>query len=86
MNWMIGGASRIDIVIPLERFEKTDLDKELDKLLGYKPRSVFADIEQTYLNALQRYCQTNIKIETDLVSPCEYKFANEIVEIIPLHN
>lgn len=70
------------IIIDLERFEKTDLERDLDKQFGYRPRTVYEDIQQTYLNAVYTHCQFNIKIQTNLVPPQIYKFGAHEVEII----
>jgi len=71
-----------DIVVPLKKYEKTKLALDLDKQFGFKHRTVYEDIEETYYEAIQKYGQTNIKIKTNLIQPQKYKFANEEVEIV----
>lgn len=70
------------IVVPLKRYEKSELEKALDRDFGNSPRSVYDDIRQTYLDAIFEYAQTEIVIQTDLVAPQVYKFANEEVTVI----
>ena len=71
-----------DIVVPLKRYEKTKLALELDKEFGFKHRTIYEDIEQTYYDTIYKYGQTNIKIKTNLIPPQKYKFAAEEVEIV----
>lgn len=68
--------------MPLKRYKKTKLDLELDKEFGFKYRTIYEDIEQTYYEAIYKYGQTNIKIKTNLIPPQNYKFAAEEVEIV----
>lgn len=75
-----------DIIVPLKIYEKTELEKELDTHCGFKLRTVYEDIEKTYNEAIFKYAQTNIKIETDLIEPQIYKFGNQEVEIIGYKN
>lgn len=70
------------ITVPLKRYEKTSLALELDKELGFKHRTVYEDIEQTYYDTICKHGHTNIKIKTNLVPSQKYKFANEEVEIV----
>lgn len=70
------------ITVPLKRYEKTNLALELDKEFGFKHRTVYEDIEQTYYDAISEHGHTNIKIKTNLIPPQKYKFAAEEVEIV----
>lgn len=70
------------VTVPLKRYEKTNLELELDKEFGFKHRSVYEDIEQTYYDTIYKHGHTNIKIKTNLIPPQKYKFAAEEVEII----
>lgn len=70
------------ITVPLKRYKKTNLDLELDKESGFKYRTVYEDIEQTYYDAIYEHGHTNIKIKTNLIPPQKYKFAAEEVEIV----
>lgn len=70
------------IIVPLKRYEKTSLALELDKEIGFKHRTVYEDIEQTYYDAICKHGHTNIKIKTNLIPPQKYKFANEEVEVV----
>ena len=69
-------------IIPLKRFEKTQLELDLDKEFGYEERTIYKDIEQTYYDAIYKFGHTNIKIKTNLIPPQKYKFAAEEVEIV----
>ena len=70
------------ITVPLKRYEKTSLALELDKELGFKHRTVYEDIEQTYYDAICKHGHKNIKIKTNLIPPQKYKFMDEEVEIV----
>lgn len=70
------------IIVPLKRYEKTDLALELEKYFGFRHRTVYEDIEQTYYDAICKHGHTNIKIKTNLIPPQKYKFAAEEVEIV----
>ena len=71
------------VIVNLKRFSKTPLERELD---GYfrssKPRTVFADVESTYLEAMCELGTCNIKVRTNLVSAQIYKVGAEEIEII----
>lgn len=70
------------IIVPLKRYEKTNLALKLDKEFGFKHRTIYEDIEQTYYDAIYKHGHTNIKIKTNLIPPQKYKFAAEEVEIV----
>ena len=70
------------ITVPLKRYEKTNIALELDKEFGFKHRTVYEDIEQTYYDAISEHGHTNIKIKTNIIPPQKYKFAAEEVEIV----
>lgn len=70
------------ITVPLKRYEKTNLALELDKKFGFKHRTVYEDIEQTYYDTISEHGHTNIKIKTNIIPPQKYKFAAEEVEIV----
>ena len=63
--------------IQLERFEKTNLEKSLDRTFGRESgeRLVYNDIEKTYLKYLYEKGTTDITIITDLVEEQIYKFS-----------
>ena len=71
-----------DIIVPLKRYEKTNLELLLDKELGFKHRTVYDDIAQTFNEAISKYGHTCIKIKTNLVPPQKYKFASQEVDIV----
>ena len=72
-----------EIKVKLERFEKTDLKRNLDSIYGIESdkRLIYNDIEETYLKFLVKKGTTNITIITDLVKEQIYKFADFEVNI-----
>lgn len=63
--------------IQLERFEKTNLEKDLDRTFGRESdeKLVYNDIEKTYLKYIYEKGTTDITIITDLVEEQIYKFS-----------
>ena len=63
--------------IQLERFEKTNLERELDGTFGKESneRLVYNDIEKTYMKYLYDKGTTDITIITNLVGEQIYKFS-----------
>lgn len=70
------------IVADLIRYEKTELERSLDKEFGYKERTVFEDITETYRNKTSEFGTTNIQIRTKLVKPQIYKVGAGEIEVI----
>jgi len=70
------------ITVPLKRFEKTDLENELDRHFGKKPRSVYDDINKTYTEAIAKHGTEYVKVQTDLVEPMLYKVGPYEINII----
>ena len=63
--------------IQLERFEETNLERELYRTFGKesKERLVYNDIEKTYMKYLYYKGTTDITIITNLVEEQIYKFS-----------
>lgn len=81
-NYVVPPKFYEELIVPLKRYEKTTLALKLDKELGFKHRTVYEDIEQTYYDAIYEHGHTNIKIKTNLIQPQKYKFAANEVEIV----
>lgn len=74
---------KADITVPLKRYEKSEHIKKLERLLWQRiEHTIFDDIEKTYVEAIAKYGQTNVKVSTDLVEPQVYLVANMRIEII----
>ena len=70
------------IIVPLKRYEKTPLERSLDRRFGYKKRSVLEDVEKTYAEAISKFGTFAVKVETDLVEAQLYKVKSYEIEII----
>lgn len=73
-----------EILIPLEEFEQTKLDNELNEYFGrmYPETIVYQNIERTYLKYLLKECNPNITIVTNKVEPQIYKCGIHKIKII----
>lgn len=71
------------VEVELERFEKTDLEIELDKFFGKESDTqlIYNDIEKTYKKYLFKYGTRYITILTDLVEEGVYEFGANKVNI-----
>ena len=83
-EWKFEKSNVEPLIVPLESFGKSRLELELDSIFGCKSRSVYNDIEDTYLKNVMMLGRTDIKIETDLIQPTTYRFCNYEVEIVSL--
>lgn len=70
------------MVVDLESFEKTELEKVLDKIFGGKDRNIYDDIEDTYKKYMWKHSTTNIKIKVKELEPQIYKVGVEEIEIV----
>jgi hypothetical protein len=69
-------------IVDLEHFDKTDLERELDKKFGHSPRTVLQNVERTYFKYLRKYASTNITVRTNKLNPQIYKVGAEEINII----
>jgi hypothetical protein len=82
-NYPITQLPKEEVKVKLERFEKIDLERNLDVIYGIESdkRLIYNDIEKTYLKFLFEKGTTNITIITDLIEEQIYKFADFEVNI-----
>jgi hypothetical protein len=73
-------------IVDLKRYEKTELEHDLDDFFGKEDDEsiVYSDITRTYYEAMSKYGSSNIKISTNLVPPQIYKIAAEEIEVVRL--
>lgn len=79
--WVINPPSR-EVIVDLKRFEKTDLERNLDRTFGTLDRSIHDDVFRTYSEAIGSFGTSNVKVRTDLLSPQIYKVSMFEIEII----
>ena len=79
--WGIAPPSR-EVIVDLKRFEKTDLERDLDRTFGTLDRSIHDDVYKTYSKAMGEFGTRNVKVKTDLLPPQIYKVFAEEIEIV----
>lgn len=75
------------ILVPLEHFQSTSLDKELDSIYGEESQEslIYRDVVQTYLKHLWLHASENIIILTDKVPEQDHKFMDFLIKIRNVH-
>lgn len=78
--WIVG-QQKEEIFVDLEEFEKTDLERDLDRTFGRRERTVYDNIVSTYEKHMWLNGNTNITVVTDEVPEQIYKSANLEIKI-----
>ena len=82
IDWKYTKDGERYIIVDLKKFEKTDLEREIDREFGTRDRSIYDDVVSTYREAKSEYGTLNIKIRTDVLEPQIYKSGGAEIEII----
>lgn len=87
-EWDLTPKKMKEYIVDLERFEKTDQRRELDKVLMQSGRTptgevtLYDDVLSTFQKYMWEYASTNIKIKTNKLKPQVYKVMAYEIEIV----